>query len=118
MLQSQDMLVMKGRLQFGKEPPQTSLFLMVPTLECGPKMVLDEGYAEKHVFAGPTYVTGVSENIHTGNKKVNVEVLEYYTYAAETYAEGENGEPMIWIVVSGNMSGRQNLYINKNEESF
>jgi len=77
-----------------------------------------EGYAEKRVFAGPTFVSGVSETVNTGNRKVKVEVLDYYTKAAETFAEGDGGEPMVWLVVSGNMSGRQNLYINKNDEEL
>jgi len=75
-------------------------------------------YDESRVFAAYSYVSGFDTKLSAGDKKVKVEVLDYYTSAGETYAEEEGGDPMIWLVVSGNMSGRQNLYLKKNSSKL
>lgn len=77
-----------------------------------------KGYEEKQVFAAASFVDGFSTSVSAGSKDVDFEILEYYTKANETYTEADGGVPMIWLVTSGNISGRQNLYIKNGEQDL
>ncbi len=74
-----------------------------------------EVYKEEVVFATPSKVTGFKKRLSTGSHNVQVEILEYYTNAAETYVDEEGGDPLVWLVVSGAMGGRQNLYLTEGQ---
>jgi len=70
---------------------------------------------EAKVLATPVDADGFTNSMKISGKKVKFEVLNYFTNAAETFVEGEDGEPLIWLVVSTGTSGRQNLYLGKGE---
>ncbi|MCB0806205.1 MAG: cytochrome c biogenesis protein ResB, partial [Bacteroidales bacterium] len=78
-----------------------------------------ESYKEDALLASPVVVKGHDNRMKVGNRNVEIEVLDYYTNAAETFVEGPNGEELIWLVVSTGNGGRQNLYVAENEvENF
>jgi cytochrome c-type biogenesis protein CcsB len=74
-----------------------------------------QAYEHKKVLASPVNVKKFRKTLHTPEKKIHVSVADYITKAAETYIEEPGGEPMIWLVISGGQSGRQNLYLNKGQ---
>ena len=76
---------------------------------------LTQNYEHKKVLASPVNVKKFRKTLHTPEKKIQVSVADYITKAAETYIEEPGGEPMIWLVISGGQSGRQNLYLNKGQ---
>ncbi len=69
----------------------------------------------KHVFATPLSVKKVKDSFTVGDKKVEVEVVDYFTNAAETWVEGQDGSKMVWIVVSDKNSGRKDLHLLEGE---
>lgn len=78
----------------------------------------DSFYSEETVLAAPASAGKFTEEFTYGNQPVKVEVLDYFTNAAETVIEGE-GEPILWLVISDKMSGRQNAYFkNGDTKSF
>lgn len=72
-------------------------------------------YKEEKVFATPGRVSKVKSRLSTPNHDVKVEVLDYYLNAAETFVEEEGGEPVIWLVISSNSGGRQNIYLRQGQ---
>jgi len=72
-------------------------------------------YKEKKIFPTPDRVSKFNENFSTGTHDVDVEVVEYFTNAAETYGEEEGGIPVIWLVMSGGSEGRQNMYLKQGQ---
>lgn len=71
-------------------------------------------YSEKKVLATPFSVGKFSNDFSYGSKDVSVEVSNYYVNAGETIVEGEGG-PILWLVMSGESSGRQNVYFENGE---
>ncbi len=71
-------------------------------------------YSEKTILAAPASAGKFSDEFSYGNQAVKVEVLDYYTNATETVIEGE-GEPILWLVISDKMSGRQNAYFRNGD---
>jgi len=95
--------------------------------ETSNRMVSDETYIqvwandgnvayhkEKKVFATPYSAGKFSNSFSYGSKDVNIEVLDYYTNAGETIVEGE-GNPILWLVMSSERLGRQNVYFDSGE---
>lgn len=79
---------------------------------------LTQNYEHKKVLASPESVKKFKSTLHTPDKKIQINVVDYITKAAETYIEEPGGEPMIWLVISGGQSGRQNLYLNKGQSKI
>ncbi|MFU8843125.1 MAG: cytochrome c biogenesis protein CcsA [Bacteroidales bacterium] len=79
---------------------------------------LSQAYEHKKVLASPVNVKKFKKTLHTPDKKIQVTVVDYITKAAETYVEEPGGEPMIWLVLSGGQSGRQNLYLNQGQSKI
>jgi cytochrome c-type biogenesis protein CcsB len=75
-----------------------------------------EAYDETKLFPTPGRVAKYKEDLSLGNKKVEVEVLDYYLNAADTYVSEEGGTPVIWLVVSGGSGGRQNIYLENGQK--
>ncbi len=76
-----------------------------------------EAYSETSLFPTPGRVSSFSEHLSLGDRSVRVEVLEYFTNAADTYVAEPGGVPVIWLVVSGGNGGRQNVYLEPGESA-
>ena len=72
-------------------------------------------YNEKKVYATPFSAGKFSDDFSIGGKTVGIEVVEYFNNAGETIIEGKGG-PMLWLVLSGENSGRQNVYLEDGEQ--
>ena len=72
-------------------------------------------YKEKKVFATPFSAGKFNHDFSYGSKDVEVEVLDYYTNAGESIIEGEGGS-ILWLVMSSEKAGRQNVYFEKGEQ--
>ncbi|MEZ5082797.1 MAG: cytochrome c biogenesis protein ResB [Bacteroidales bacterium] len=75
----------------------------------------NESYQEDKVQATPIDVQGHNTSLSLNNRKIEVKVLEYFMNAGETMVEAEGGMPVIWLVFSGDGSGRQNVYLREGE---
>ena len=74
-----------------------------------------EDYSESSVQATHLDVIGYHTSLNVDAKNIKVDVLDYFINAAETMVEEDGGEPVIWLVFSGNASGRQNVYLREGE---
>jgi len=72
-------------------------------------------YAEKKIFPTPGRVSKFHKSLSAGTHDVDVEVLEYFTNAAENYVEEAGGKPVIWLVMSGGSEGRQDMYLKQGQ---
>ncbi len=71
--------------------------------------------AKKKVFNTPAAVVKYKEGFSVGDKKVKVDIEKYYVNAAESIVDEPGGEPIIWLVISSQQTGRSNLYIKDKE---
>jgi cytochrome c-type biogenesis protein CcsB len=71
-------------------------------------------YSEADVLATPASAGKFDDEFSFGGQPVKVNVLDYYTNAGETVIEGE-GDPLLWLVISDKMSGRQDVYFRKGD---
>jgi cytochrome c-type biogenesis protein CcsB len=68
-----------------------------------------------HVLATPVSVTKVNDNFNIGDKRINIEVIDYLTNVAETWVNEPGGKKMLWIVASDKNQGRDDLHLTENE---
>ncbi|MCD4665412.1 MAG: cytochrome c biogenesis protein ResB, partial [Bacteroidales bacterium] len=71
-------------------------------------------YKEKKVLATAESVGNFSYKFLLGEKKVRIDVVDYYSNAGETLIEGE-GEEMLWLVLSNETLGRKDIYFQNGE---
>jgi len=96
--------------------------------ETSNRMVSDETYIqvwandgnvayhkEKKVFATPFSAGKFSDGFSYGSKNVSIEILDYFKNAGETLIEGDGG-PILWLVMSSERLGRQNVYFENGEQ--
>jgi cytochrome c-type biogenesis protein CcsB len=76
---------------------------------------LAQAYESTKVLASPVNVKKFRKTLHTPGNKISVQAVDYFANAAETYVEEPGGDPMLWLVLSGGSSGRQNMYLNQGQ---
>ena len=72
-------------------------------------------YKEKKVFATAFSAGKFSDDFSHGSKDVSIEILNYYANAGEALIEGDGG-PILWLVMSSERLGRQNVYFENGEQ--
>jgi len=70
----------------------------------------------KQVFATPLSVKKVDDNFSIGDKKVKIDITNYFTNVAETWVEESDGKKMVWLVVSDKNTGRTELHLAEGED--
>ncbi len=71
-------------------------------------------YSEEAVLATRASAGSLKDEFTYNDKSVKFEALDYFTNPAETVIEGE-GDPLLWLVVSDKMSGREDVYFRKGD---
>jgi len=74
----------------------------------------DKYYNEKKVLGVAESVEKFSDGFSIRDKSVQIDVTEYYNSAGETLIEGE-GEEMLWLVISNEKTGRQDVYFENGD---
>ncbi|MCF8367789.1 MAG: cytochrome c biogenesis protein CcsA [Bacteroidales bacterium] len=74
----------------------------------------ETAYVEKKVMPVEARVEKFKTSLTAGDQKIKVDVRAYYTNAGETMIESEEGDPIIWLVFSGE-GGRTNLFLPDGE---
>jgi cytochrome c-type biogenesis protein CcsB len=76
----------------------------------------EQYYYEKKVFATPVSAGKFKDKFNIGNKPAKIEITDYYSNVAETIVEQDGGVPILWLIVSEKISGRQNMYLEPGEK--
>ena len=75
----------------------------------------DQAIEEKKVVPSPLYMDGLKMKLNFASQDIRLKVDDYYINAAETFEADENGEPIVWLVISTGNSGRQTKYLKKGD---
>ncbi len=72
-------------------------------------------HSDKKVFPLAESAGKFSDDFSINGKKVSVSVENYYVNAGETVVDEAGGSPVLWLVMSAQNSGRQDVYFREGD---